>query len=93
MPKANYDLIRRDDYHSVADVSGGGGGGYGGNDNIFGGKKNSSNARGKKLVKLIEAIVEPRIWSVNGGPASIVYFEQRLIITAPVYVQDEIGGP
>lgn len=71
---------------------GGGGGGYGGGQNLFGGKKNSASARGKKLVKLIEAIVEPNIWSTNGGPASIVYFQQRLIVTAPVYVQHEIGG-
>ena len=48
--------------------------------------------RAKELVDLIEAVVFPDIWTDNGGTASIRYFNGMLIVTAPISVQEAIGG-
>jgi uncharacterized membrane protein YgcG len=84
--------------------SSGGGGGTGGasagGGGLFGTQqtaptqpKQTSDQRGADLVALIRDIVRPTIWKENGGPASIKYFSGKLIVTAPVSVQESIGGP
>jgi hypothetical protein len=76
-----------------------GGGGGGQQTSIFTGDSNNDTTtketpdqRAQKLVDLIEASVRPDIWSEKGGPASIKYFDGRLIITAPQVVLDAIGN-
>jgi len=83
---------------NASSTGGGGGGGQTGS-NLFGGGGQTSQGavespaqRGQELVKLIETIVYPSIWADNGGQASIVYFNSNLIITAPEYIQEQIGG-
>ena len=77
----------------------GGQGGGGGTGNIFSGNTTGNAAttetttqRGKQLVALIESTVQPNIWVTNGGPASIVYFNRQLVVSAPIYVQQMIDG-
>ena len=38
-------------------------------------------------------MVRPTIWKENGGPATMRYFNGKLIVTAPQSVQEMIGGP
>jgi hypothetical protein len=49
---------------------------------------------GQDLVDLIHAVIQPDIWDVNGGPASVVYYRplQVLVVRAPGEVHDQIGG-
>lgn len=49
--------------------------------------------RGEDIATLIKTLVRPNIWKDNGGTASIQYFSGKLIVTAPVSVQEAIGGP
>ncbi len=49
--------------------------------------------KAKALVKMIATIIRPEVWKDNGGPASIEYYDGRLIVTAPRSVQEAIGGP
>ena len=44
------------------------------------------------LVQLIRQTVEPAIWKVNGGTASISSFNGNLVITAPRRIHERIGG-
>ncbi len=86
----------------VSSGSSGGGGGGGGNSNLFGttgsgaGGTNtpvqSTTQRAKSLVALIEGTVQPNIWTSNGGPATIIYFNRELVVSAPVYIQQMISG-
>jgi len=47
--------------------------------------------RGENLAQTIRDTIEPTIWQANGGQyASIRYFNGRLIIRAPMYVQRQI---
>ena len=48
---------------------------------------------GQNLVKLIMDTIRPEIWRANGGTSSISYFHGDLIVTAPLSVQEAIGGP
>ena len=48
---------------------------------------------GQSLVKLIMDTIRPEIWRANGGTSSISYFHGDLIVTAPLSVQEAIGGP
>lgn len=51
-------------------------------------------ARGAdEVARLIRALVEPDVWAENGGPATIQYFQGKLIVRAPQYVQAQIGRP
>jgi hypothetical protein len=49
--------------------------------------------KGADLVKLIMDTVRPEVWRENGGNSSIRYFRGLLIVTAPISVQEAIGGP
>jgi uncharacterized membrane protein YgcG len=82
-------------------VGGSGGGGGASSGNLFGGGGGGSGEtqgatraeRAQQLVDLITSIVRPEIWTANGGPASIRFFNGSLIVTAPRSVQEEIDGP
>jgi hypothetical protein len=80
-----------------------GGGGYGGNSggglfttsgtNSTSQQTETPDKKGQELVDLIKAVIRPNIWSDNGGTATIKYFNGKLIVSAPVSVQEAIGGP
>lgn len=77
-----------------------GGGGGGANQSLFqtGGAQGSAqpsqtaDQKGQELVELIKDVVRPTIWKENGGPATMRYFNGKLIVTAPQSVQEMIGG-
>lgn len=81
---------------------GGGFGGGSGNSGLFGGnsgnnrnnndERNMTRAeRAEQLVELITSTIRPEIWQVNGGKASIRYFNGNLIVTAPRTVLGVMG--
>jgi hypothetical protein len=80
-----------------------GGGSSSGGSSLFGGGDNNSNKdeeksktkteRAQSLIDLITSTIRPEIWDVNGGKATIKFFNGHLIITAPRSVQEAIGGP
>ena len=82
-------------------ASGGSGsqGGTSGN-GLFSNSGNQSNTdkgstvteRGNDLVSIITSTIRPDVWQVNGGTATIRFFRNRLIVTAPRSVQEMIGG-
>jgi hypothetical protein len=49
---------------------------------------------GQDLVDLIHAVIQPDIWDVNGGPATVVYYRplQVLVVRAPGEVHEQLGG-
>ena len=49
--------------------------------------------RGEDLASLIRDVVEPSVWQANGGESSVRYFDNRLIVRAPLYVHQQIGMP
>lgn len=50
--------------------------------------------RGEELAELVRATIEPDIWQAHGGVhGSIRYHQGKLIVRAPAYVQEQIGGP
>jgi uncharacterized membrane protein YgcG len=81
---------------------GGSGGGSGSSQSLFGGAGGSSGGtkevtktkdeRAKDLIDLIEAVIQPEIWTENGGKAAIRFWNGNLIVTAPRSVQEAIGG-
>jgi len=80
--------------------SGGGAAGGGGSDNIFGDFENDEEPRktrterGEEIAQLIRDTIEPDIWIENGGLyASIKYFDGKLIVNAPRFVQGHVGNP
>jgi hypothetical protein len=48
---------------------------------------------GPDLVSLIQTVIAPRTWDVNGGPGSVVYYRnlQALVIRAPSDVHGQVG--
>jgi hypothetical protein len=48
---------------------------------------------GQNLVDLIQNVIAPRTWDVNGGPGSVVYFRnfRVLVVRAPAEVQTQVG--
>lgn len=80
---------------------GSGGSGGGGQSLFQGGTGNNSGGadqtmtraeRGQQLVDLIQSLIEPDIWTTNGGTASIRFFSGSLIVTAPESVHEALGG-
>lgn len=49
---------------------------------------------GEDLVELIERVIAPDFWDVNGGPGQIVYYKNLrvLVISATSEVHEQIGG-
>lgn len=78
-------------------ITRGGGGGGGGSlfPNAGSGNREADTpqTRGEALAELIQATVRPEIWQVNGGPATIRYYNQSLIVSAPRSVHNMIGFP
>lgn len=82
---------------------GGSGGGGSQQESIFkndststsgnGANGDTPDKKGEDLATLIREVVRPNIWRENGGQASIRYFSGKLIVTAPISVQEAIGGP
>jgi hypothetical protein len=81
--------------------SGGGGGGGGNTGGLFGQGANSGASkevvktkeqRADDLVQLIMATIQPEIWTVNGGTASVRYFNGSLVVSAPRSVHEALGG-
>jgi hypothetical protein len=53
----------------------------------------TADERGADLVKLIMDTIRPEVWRENGGNSVIRFFNGNLIVTAPLSVQEAIGGP
>ncbi len=53
----------------------------------------TKDQRADDLVQLIVSTIMPDIWSVNGGTASVRYFNGSLIVSAPRSVHEALGGP
>lgn len=67
--------------------------------NLFSGSGAASSAasstpatRAKAIVRLIEHTIHPSLWTSGGGQCTITYFRGQLVVSAPVYVQQLIGG-
>ena len=98
-----FDLSQQQGNSSGTQVGGsGGGGGSSSSGSLFGGSGGGGGdstptvtraQKAQQLVDLITSIVRPEIWTTNGGPASIRFFNGSLIVTAPRSVQEEIDGP
>jgi hypothetical protein len=67
-----------------------------GNRNPAIGNRNVAQAadNGADLVQLIQTVIAPRTWDVNGGPSSIVYYRnlQALVVRAPSDVHSRVGN-
>ena len=51
---------------------------------------------GADLVSLVKTSIRPDIWKddkAGGGPATVVFYNGLLVVTAPIYIQEAIGGP
>ncbi len=97
-PQFNLSSATQNSTSQVSSQGGGGLGNIGSGGSIFqqSGQQNAnlktSTDRGKQLVRLIESVVQPNVWTANGGHASIVYFDRELVVNAPVYVQRMISS-
>jgi hypothetical protein len=78
-----------------------GGAGFGAAGNAGGGAFGDPNAlaqgaaaNGADLVDLIQKTVDPPSWDINGGPGSIVYFNnfRALVVRQTGDAQDDVGG-
>jgi len=75
------------------------GGGGGGGQNLFNNTQNNANGtiatraqRAQQLIDTIQATIQPDIWTTNGGPAVIRFYNGSLIVTAPRSVHEALGG-
>ena len=82
---------------------GSGSGGGGGGQSLFGGaggggSQNSNNmtqTRDQKaadIIKMITTTIRPEIWKDNGGPASISFYRDHLVVTAPRSVHELLSS-
>jgi hypothetical protein len=64
------------------------------NNSAAGLRPNQIPDRGPELVNLIQSVVSPRTWDVNGGPGSIVYYGNLrvLVIRAPQHVHGDVSN-
>jgi hypothetical protein len=53
----------------------------------------TKSERVQALIDLITQTIQPDIWRINGGTATIAYLHGCLIINAPRSVHEAIGGP
>jgi hypothetical protein len=87
---------------STSTTGGQGGGGGGGGQGLFGGGSGGSerekeptktkDERADELLTMIKETISPDIWVDNGGTASIRYFNGSIVVRAPKYVHEAIGG-
>ena len=47
--------------------------------------------RAEQLITIIQDVIEPDVWDVNGGRAAIRYLNGSLIVTAPRSVHEALG--
>jgi len=92
------DFNNAPDFNLQAQQSSGRGGGGGGG-NLFGGgsggdedDKTTRIERADELVSLITDTIQPDVWQVNGGTATIRFFQGSLIVRAPRSVHEALGG-
>ena len=90
------DFDNAPDFQLQGSTTGGGSGGG----NLFGGTGQDESARGKtrneraqELIDMIQAIIQPDVWDVNGGRAAIRFLNGSLIVTAPRSVHEALGRP
>ncbi len=86
----------------LGEVLGGGGSGRG-QRRLFGDDAGSDGRerpltrreRGERLAQLVRDTIEPTLWDERGGTGghSVRYWNGRLIVRAPKYVQRQIGDP
>ncbi len=69
------------------------GGGIGGAAAGSGNAQQLAPDYGPDLVTLIQTVVAPRTWDVNGGPGSVVYYRnlRALVVRAPADVHQQLG--
>lgn len=91
------DFDNAPDFQLQGSTTGGGGGGgnlFGGN--IGDGETNNTKTRAERaaeLIDIIQAIIQPDVWDVNGGRAAIRFLNGSLIVTAPRSVHEALGRP
>jgi hypothetical protein len=77
-------------------TAGGGGGGQSPFQQGQGAANNpplTRNQRAQQLIDAIENSIAPDIWDTHGGSGGrITFYDGRLIVVAPEYVQQQIGG-
>lgn len=55
--------------------------------------RSSPSDRGDRLAEVVRTSIEPDVWKENGGNATIVYHDGRLVVRAPLYVHNQIELP
>ena len=80
--------------HILAQQMGGLAGGLGGPGGAAGGGAGGLEDDGEELVELIQTVISPDHWDVNGGPGSIVYYGglHVLIVRASGDVHGDLGN-
>jgi hypothetical protein len=59
------------------------------------GREQEPTTRGERveqLIDIIQSLIEPDVWDINGGRAAIRYLNGSLIISAPRSVHEALGG-
>jgi hypothetical protein len=87
---------------SNAGQGGGGRSGGGGNSSLFSDNGSNESAiseqpktkdqRAEELVSLIKETVKPELWRDNGGTATIRFFNNHIVVTAPRSVHEALGS-
>jgi hypothetical protein len=75
-------------------------GGGGGGTSILGGGAGTNNEeqqmtrleRAEQLMEMVQSIIQPDVWQINGGRAAIRFYNGSLIVTAPRSVHEALGG-
>jgi hypothetical protein len=92
------DFDNAPDFNLQQQNSGGRGGGGGGQ--LFSGggggeeedEGSTREERAQQIIDLITDTIQPDIWAVNGGAATIRFFNGSLIVRAPRSVHEALGG-
>ncbi len=80
---------------SISRANDGGGGGFwpgGRNNDVQQPPMRTTAEAAAELIALTQDTIEPEVWQPLGGPATIRYLRGNLIVNAPRYVQQQIGG-
>jgi hypothetical protein len=91
------DFDNAPDFQLQGSTTGGGssggnlfGGNIGGDDNNQG---KTRAERAQELIDIIQAVIQPDVWDINGGRAAIRFLNGSLIVTAPRSVHEALGRP
>lgn len=94
-------LVDVPDFDNAPDFNlqaGGGSGGGGGQQLFSGGGGNEEDEgptrseRAQQLIDLIVDTIQPDLWAVNGGRATITFFNGSLVVRAPRLIHEALGG-